>query len=173
MSIEHLRKLDKYRFFARTLQGEELQLSSMPFFAKASGTHFELSMLRDVDFCFKYKPGTQMRFAIYAVRFTSGDKQRDSLYKLYTQLKKDNGSLGDNIYNVYNWSHVFGESELKSLNRENITVSSDFKIHWWVKFINGGRYWMFTNPEIRISTSVLISKICSPVILEQSSSVSH
>lgn len=157
MSLEQLRKIDEYRFFIRRLD-EELKLSSAPFFAKASGTCYELSMLRDVDFCFKYEPGTEIRFELYAVKVKSGDNQRDSLGKLFKVLNRNRGKT-DDVVMVYDWSHVIGKTELKKMNRKQI-VMSGFQINWWINWFNKGRYWMFSNPELRIDTQKLVDKLC-------------
>ncbi len=156
MSLEQLRIIDEYSFFIRRLD-TDIKLSSAPFFAKALGTCYEFSMLRDVDFCFKYEPGTQIRFELYAIKVQDGDNQRDSLRKLFKALRKDENSV--DVVMVYDWGHVIGENDIKQMKRKEI-VMSGAKIHWWINWFNKGRFWMFSNPELKIDTEWLADKLC-------------
>lgn len=172
MSLDQLRQLDQFRFFIRSLDGDEtnpIKLASMPFFVKPIGTTFVLSMLRDVDFSIKYTVGKQVRFEIYAIRYEDGESQRDSLRRLYKVLKRENGDLGDDVFVVYNWSHIFTETEMKTLSRKRLMVASDFNISWWMNYFSNVKFWMMANPEVTVSTSLLVSKICAPIVEESSS----
>lgn len=173
MSLEQLRELDEYRFFIRALDGDvkdPVKLSSYPFFVKPVETTFELSMLRDVDFNFAYKIGQQVRFELYAIRYNRDDSQRETLSHLYEILKRNNPDIGSRVgvFKICEWNHVFSKSEMTSLSRKKIAVTSDFNVSWWVHKLNGTGKWMFANPQLCLETELLVGKICQQIVEESS-----
>ena len=60
---------------------------------------------------------------------------------------------------IYDWDHVIGENDIKKMNRQEI-VMSGAKIHWWINWFGKGGFWLFSNPELKIDTEKLVTKLC-------------
>lgn len=160
MSLNQLEKIDNYRFYLRCDRGSELCLSSAPLFTKASGTSFEMSMLRDIDLSILYKVGETINLGLYAVYAHEDESHKKSLHKLFEYLRKNNDmeSNGD-VVGVYFWSHRFTRSSIVSSNRRWIDIDG-FKVSWWINQSKNKKKWVLSNPEIKIGTNRLVQAIC-------------
>lgn len=173
MSIAELEQIDNYLFYIRTVSNSwmkrgKIHMSSCPFYSRANGICYDMSMLRDVEYSFKYKCGKKMTFEIYAVERIDGEKTIDTNTFLYNNLMWDENTSGDDdrkIVKICQWSMCLEEDEnggddLKTYSRKWMKCTDDVRVHWWINVMRKNDEWYFSNPEMEIKTSLLIKKLC-------------
>lgn len=162
MSIEELKTIDSYKFYIRTVtKSGRVHLSSMPFYSKASGLSYELSMLRDVEYSFKYTARKKMSFELYAIKILVGEKFSDMYNVMYNHVLNDSDS--NRVLKICSWNMCLGDdkySNLKNYCRKFLKINDDVSVHWWINSMRENNLWYFSNPEFEIKTSLLVKKLC-------------
>ena len=90
MSVEQLTEIDKHLFFINNngLDNEKINLSSLPFFVKPINNYYEMSMLRDLDFCFQIDEGESMNLELLAIVKKDGRREAFNRTKIFNGIKR-------------------------------------------------------------------------------------
>lgn len=155
MSLDQLKEIDEYHFFIR-LVNDDIKISTAPFFVKPCGANFVLTMLRDVEFCFKAQDNDVSHFELYAVRKAPGDTVIKLMQRVITFIR--NGKERLDVKRVCKWCVTCDESFDKKSN--TWFEFGTFKVKFWIKWMNKAQYWFCSNPELELESRLLFDILC-------------
>ncbi len=155
MSLDQLEKIDEYHFFIRLVE-DDIKISSAPFFIKPCCEKFILTMLRDVEFCFKARDNDDSHFELYAVRKKEGDTVVKLMQRVIRFIRGGSGMI--DVKRVCEW-HLTCDENFGKKSHTWFEFST-FKVRFWIKWMNKTQYWFCANPELELESRMLINVLC-------------